>query len=90
MDASRDTSTEITKELPSVAVVEGWPQRRTKNHIQPQLPPFSNEFSTVNLEGKTEEMTNNVCWTAAADQCLQHGKRKKNPFLDTTEKSKKI
>lgn len=35
MVASRDTSMEITKELPSVAMVKGWPQRGTKNHIQP-------------------------------------------------------
>lgn len=49
-------------------MVKGWPQCRTKNHIQPQLPPFDNEFSAVSLGGKTE-MTNNICWTAVADQC---------------------
>lgn len=51
---------EITKQLPSVAMVKGWTKYRTKNHIQFLLPPFSNEFSAVNLEGKTEQMTTNA------------------------------
>lgn len=58
-------------------MVKGWTKYRTKNHIQFLLPPFSNEFSAVNLEGKTERMTTNACWTAVADQCLQHGKGEK-------------
>lgn len=51
---------EITEQLPSVAVVKGWTQHGTKNHIQSQLPPFSNEFSAVSLEGKTEDTTMSV------------------------------
>lgn len=31
----RDSSGHVTKELPGVAVVEDWPQRGTKDHIQP-------------------------------------------------------
>lgn len=52
----RDPSGDITKELPSVAMVEGWPQGGTKDHIQPELPPFGDEFRAVRLEGKAEGM----------------------------------
>jgi len=67
-------------------MIKGWTKYRTKNHIQFLLPPFSNEFSAVNLEGKTELMTTNACWTAVADPCLQHGKRRKKACLDKSEK----
>lgn len=91
VDSSRDISVKITKQLPSVAMVKGWTQCRTENHIQSLLSPFSNEFGTVNLEGKTEWIMKNVCWTAVADQRLQHGKRtKKKPCLDKSEKSNQI
>lgn len=91
VDSSRDISVKITKQLPSIAMVKGWTQCRTENHIQSLLSPFSNEFGTVNLEGKTEWIMKNVCWTAVADQRLQHGKRtKKKPCLDKSEKSNQI
>lgn len=52
----RESSGDVTKELPSIAMVEGWPQSRTKDHIQPQLPPSGDEFRAVSLGGKAERM----------------------------------
>lgn len=48
---------DITKELPSVAMAEGWPQHGTKDHIQPQLLPFGDELRAVSLEAKAQKMS---------------------------------
>lgn len=61
---------DITKELPSTDMVEGWAQHGTKDPIQPQLPPFGDELCAVSLEGKAQKMTDvsvGQQWQISAD-----------------------
>lgn len=89
MGVCRGSSGHITKELPSIAVVEGWPQGRTEHHIQPQLPPLGEEFRAVSLGGKAERVTDVSVGQWGRSMLTQRDRREK-AFLDTTTTTTKL